>query len=48
MRSCDPFTKHPVIMAALNVGTDQEKTLRLGQARVQAALPFGFITKQIK
>lgn len=40
--SCfDPFTKHPVIMAALNVG-DQEKTLHLGQARVQALLSSGF------
>ena len=29
-------------MAALNVGTDQEKTLHLGQARVQALLSFGF------
>lgn len=41
--SCfDPFTKHPVIMAALNVGRDQEKTLHLGQARVQALLSSGF------
>ena len=42
MNCFDPFTKHPVIMAALNVGTNQEKTLHLGQARVQALLSFGF------